>query len=249
MSEPSTTRFAYDGTGVDAARGRHHFVVNRLGLTIAAGELAEDEQIVPDEVCARFGVSRPVVREALRVLEAKGMVSPKPKTGTRVLPIHQWNLLDQDVISWRIMGPQRARQLSELTDLRVAVEIYAARNCAEHATDPQIAAMHRCCDAMAVAVHTGNLAEFTEADVAFHTALLDASGNTMFQHFATPFAVFLHARKELDTLPERVEDSVVDNHRGIVEAIADRDADRAEAHSRLLIETSREELLRNLGPA
>jgi len=246
MPEPSTTRFAYDDTGLDAARGRHQFVVNRLGLMIAAGELAEDSQILPDEVCERFGVSRPVVREALRVLEAKGMVSPKPKTGTRVLPIHQWNLLDQDVISWRIMGPHRARQLSELTDLRVAVEIYAARKCAIDATAEQLAEMHKWCDAMAAAAHAGNLEEFTEADIAFHTALLDASGNSVFQQFATPFAVFLHAKNELHTLPERVDDEVLDNHRGVVEAIAAHDADLAESLCRKMIEASRAELLRNL---
>lgn len=246
MPEPSTTRFAYDDTGLDAARGRHQFVVNRLGLMIAAGELAEDEQILPDEVCDRFGVSRPVVREALRVLEAKGMVSPKPKTGTRVLPIHQWNLLDQDVISWRIMGPHRARQLSELTDLRVAVEIYAARKCATDATPDEVAELHEWCDAMAAAARTGDLASFTEADVAFHTALLNASGNSVFQHFATPFAVFLHAKQELHTLPERVEDAVVDSHRDVVMAIGAHNGELAESLCRKMIETSRAELLRNL---
>lgn len=246
MPEPSTTRFAYDDTGLDAARGRHQFVVNRLGLMIAAGELAEDAQILPDEVCDRFGVSRPVVREALRVLEAKGMVSPKPKTGTRVLPIHQWNLLDQDVISWRIMGPHRARQLSELTDLRVAVEVHAARKCAQDATADHLTEMRKWCDAMATAAHAGNLEEFTEADIAFHTALLTASGNAVFQQFATPFAVFLHAKNELHTLPDRVEEAVLDSHRFVVEAIAAHDADQAEALCRKLIEASRAELLRNL---
>ncbi|CAM5383101.1 Vitamin B12 import ATP-binding protein BtuD [Streptomyces alboniger] len=60
---------------------------------------------VPEEIGQRFEVSRTVVRESLRVLEAKGLVSARPNVGTRVRPVSDWNLLDPDIIEWRAFGP------------------------------------------------------------------------------------------------------------------------------------------------
>jgi len=225
-----------------SSRGLHHQVVQRLGVMIASGELAADTQILPDEICERFGASRSVVREALRVLEAKGMLRPRPKTGTRILPISHWNLLDQEVIGWRVLGPDRSRQLEELSDLRVAVEIHAARRAAENASSDQVAQLDAACDRMESTGLSGDLSGFTEADVDFHTALLGASGNQMLAQFSAAFGAYLHAREHLHTLPERVEDEVLRNHRALVDAIKSRDPDAAEACSRQLIENARAEV-------
>lgn len=230
-------------------RGLHNLVVQRLGTSIASGELPADSQVLPDELADRFSTSRPVVREALRVLEAKGMVRPRPKTGTRVLGIEHWNLLDQDVIGWRVLGPDRSRQLLELTDLRIAVESIAARQCASHASASQLTLLHRACDDMERARAAGDLSGFTSADITFHTTILEASGNAMFGHFASPFAAFLHAREDLRTLPEQVNETVIEDHRKILVAIDENNGDAAEALSRALIEKARTELERNLGGA
>jgi len=225
-----------------ASRGLHHFVVAQLGELIASGELAEETQIVPEEIATRFGASRPVVREALRVLEAKGMVRPRPKTGTRVLPVSSWNLLDRDVIRWRAAGPSGAKQLGDLSDLRAAVEIVAAGRCASEATADHLETLRQACDRMEVAAKAGDLSEFTAADVLFHTTILEASGNEVFQQFADPFAAFLHAREELHTLPEKPGGLVIETHRRIVAAIEAHDGTTAEALSRDLIQRGRDEL-------
>lgn len=232
--------------GVEGSRGLHHFVVDKMGQMIASGELAEDTQIMPEEIGEQFGVSRTVVREVLRVLESKGMVRPRPKTGTRVLPVTQWNLLDQEVIGWRVQGPESARQLSELSDLRAAVEIFAARRCADNATPEQVAALHHACDEMEATGLSGDLSGFTAADITFHTLILEASGNAVFGNFAAPFAAFLHAREELHTLPEQVENTVLEDHRQIVVAIEKHQPDLAESLSRDLIEKARQELQQKL---
>ncbi|MEV0273393.1 FadR/GntR family transcriptional regulator [Hamadaea sp. NPDC050747] len=226
----------------DATRGLHGYLVDRLGRMIASGELAAGARIVPEELTERFGASRPVVREALRALEAKGMVRPRPKVGTRVLPMRQWNLLDRDVIRWRVAGPDGSRQLDELSDLRTAVEVHAARRCAAYATAQQVAELQQACDAMAAAAAARDHTAFTTADVAFHTTLLAASGNAMFRHFTEPFAAFLTAREDLRTLPDQVDPAVVDSHRRLVAAIESQDGDGAAAIAHALIEAARAEV-------
>lgn len=223
---------------VSAARGLHGHLVERIGAEIASGTLEPGTQVVPEELGDTYGASRPVVREALRALEAKGMVQPRPRTGTRVLPVPRWNLLDQDVIRWRAAGPHGPQQLDELSDLRSAVEVFAARRCAAAASDQQVAALHEACDRMERAAAAGDHTAFTAADVTFHSLLLEASGNAVFAGLAAPFAAFLHAREDLDTLPEHVEASVLTEHRDIVRAVAARDADAAERWARSVVERS-----------
>src|SRR4051812_29570854 len=99
-------------------RGVHGAVVDRLGLAIGAGQLRPGDQISVEQLGQEFGISRTVVREVLRVLESKGLIVARPRTGTRVTPVDMWDLLDRDVILWRVHGPDRNRQLEELVALR-----------------------------------------------------------------------------------------------------------------------------------
>ncbi len=227
-----------------SGRGLHRFVVDRLGLMITSGELAVDSQIVPEEVARQLDVSRTVVRESLRVLEAKGLVRPRPKVGTRVLPMTEWDLLDETVIGWRVRGPDRVAQLSELMDLRIAVEVFAVRACCEHASAAEVDAMRADFDELATNGAVGAAAAFTAADIRFHSRIFTSSGNLAFRRFVSPVTAVLRARHELYTLPDRVSAEVIGLHGGIVEAIADRDPDRAERNARTLIELSRAEVLR-----
>ncbi len=106
-------------------RGLHGQLVQQLGQMIVSGDLGADRPLVPEEIGQRFEVSRTVVRESLRVLEAKGLVSARPNVGTRVRPVSDWNLLDPDIIEWRAFGPQRDDQRRELQ--RAALDDRAAR--------------------------------------------------------------------------------------------------------------------------
>jgi DNA-binding FadR family transcriptional regulator len=227
-------------------RNLHRMVVHELGSMIVTGTLAEGAQINPDEVGRSMDASRTAVREALRVLEAKGMVRPRPKTGTKVLGVEHWDLLDEDVISWRVRGPDRVQQLTELMDLRVAVETAAVRSCCTAATQDEVDQLLSACELMREAGESGDLAKFTEADIEFHARLLSASGNRVFGQFVGPFRAVLHAREDLATLPQHISPDTIALHIRVAELIAARDTDAAESAAKALIQTSRDELFRRL---
>lgn len=229
-----------------AARGLHGQVVQRLGSLIASGEIGADEQIVPDQLGERFGVSRTVVREALRVLETKGMVAARPKTGTRVRPVEDWDLLDRDVILWRVNGPGRESQLRELLDLRSAVEPMAVRRCALHSAPADVRELRGICEDMGRAVAEEDWAGFTAADIAFHTALLAASGSRIFRQISGAIEAVLRAREALHLMPERLGQETVAAHVAIVTGIEAGNEDAAEAASRHVILVADQEVSQGL---
>ena len=235
------------GTPEDREGGLHRFVINWIGNAVAAGRLPAGAQIVPEELGSQLGVSRPVIREALRVLQAKGMVSARPRTGTRVRPVESWNLLDSDVIGWRVHGPDRDVQLRELFDLRLAIEPSAARGSAQAATDRDLELLVRACRQMEEATAVGDLAAFSAGDARFHIGLLYASGNLLYRRFAGPIGAVLAARTSLALMPERVDSVVVSHHRSISEAVREHDADRAETLIRELVLAARTEIFAELG--
>lgn len=226
---------------------RQHPVVADLGRRIATGELRAGTQVVPEEVAAQHGVSRSVVREALRVLEAKGLVQPKQRVGTRVLPPERWDALDADVIGWRVQGPERLEVVSDIEELRAAVEPRAARLSCESADAADLAALAELAGTMRRLGSRGDLAGFTAADVAFHARLLHASGNASFIRLEGTFAALLKAREELGTLPHQISEDVLALHEELAEAIAAQDSDRAEQAARELVDGARSEVLSRLG--
>lgn len=212
-----------------AGRGLHHLVTNNLGARIVSGELPTNAQIVLEDVESELGVSRTVVREALRDLQAKGMVTARPKAGTRVLPLEYWNLLDEEVIAWRVATPARDKQLRDLMQLRLAVELSALRSACVHAQEDDFATLLRMCDDMESALVARDQTGFTRADNEFHSRVLEASGNLVYRHFQSPFAAALRALDDDDRLGGLPEAEVVDRHRAVVEALRLNDPDRAVA--------------------
>jgi len=227
-------------------RGLHGQVVNDLGMGIASGLLRPDEQIVPEQVGERLGVSRPVVREALRVLESKGMVIARPKTGTRVLPVTSWDVLDEEIITWRVHGPQRDAQLAELLDLRTVIEPLAARRCSEHATAELIDGLFDICAQMEHAVAAEDHEAFTQADVMFHTTIVASAGSHTLARLTGAIEAVLRARETLRLMPDHVDSSAAEAHRRIVEAIRDADGEAAENASRGLVQVAADEIGQSL---
>lgn len=107
-------------------QGLHGQVVDRIGLSLAADEIRAGEVLRLEDVQERYGVSRTVAREAVRVLESKRAVTSRPRIGITVRPMPEWNLYDPQVIRWRLASPRRDVQLRELAELRAAVEPSAA---------------------------------------------------------------------------------------------------------------------------
>lgn len=206
--------------------GLHARLVETLGRRVVADP---GVTLSPDEIGAEFGVSRTVVRETLRVLEAKGLVSARPNVGTRVRPRADWNLFDPQVIDWRLHGPQRAEQMRELLELRGGVEPLAARLAAERADDGDVAALREAWRGMGDALAAGDLPAFSAADISLHTALLAAADNPMIAQLSGVVAEVVWAREEMLRRPEQINPEAVARHGDLVEAIASGDPEAAAA--------------------
>ncbi|MDO8980976.1 MAG: FadR/GntR family transcriptional regulator [Afipia sp.] len=162
--------------------GRIHAVLATLGSEIARDVIPVGATLPPEpDLEARFGVGRGVVREAIKTLAAKGLVSVGPRHGTRVLPRHDWSLLDRDVLSWLVgKGNPDRELLLEIQEVRSIIEPAAAALAAKRATKTDRLRINA---ALAAMETSHDQASAIAADKAFHLAVLDATHNRVFQGF------------------------------------------------------------------
>lgn len=220
--------------------------VEQLGRSIVQGALGVGDPIVPEQLTETLGLSRSVLREAFRALESKGLVRARPRVGTHVAPRDQWNYLDPQVIAWRLESEDRLEQVEDLYSTRLAVEPVAARLVSGLRDAETVADLRRLIGRMREAITARDLHTFTEADVEFHTELLDRSGNKMFSCFSTVIAAAVRTRETLVfPLVEQTRRGL-DIHERLVEQIATADPD-VETTSRALIEDAHREARKALG--
>ncbi|QDY79400.1 FadR/GntR family transcriptional regulator [Streptomyces qinzhouensis] len=216
-------------------RGLHGQLVQQLGQMIVSGDLGADRPLVPEEIGQRFEVSRTVVRESLRVLEAKGLVSARPNVGTRVRPVSDWNLLDPDIIEWRAFGPQRDDQRRELCELRWTIEPLAARLAAGHGREDVQQRLGDMVEIMGHALAQGDGITFSRADAEFHTLLIQLAGNRMLEHLSGIVSSALQVSGGPVTGCDRPNEVSLTHHARIVDALAAGDAVAAESAMRQLL--------------
>ena len=237
MTPPRITTLAADPvhTRLGVRRsGLHGRLLDELGHALVAGEFAVAGSLTPNTLCERYGVSRSVAREALRVLEAKGMVSARQSVGTAARPRADWNLLDPDVIYWRLRGPDMGTQMRELLGLRAAIEPHAAGQAALCATDRQRRELAAYAELLSRAHRDQDTNAFAEADVRLHMTLLQAGGNPMITQLASAVVEALNARREF-LWPDHLSDVAIAEHLALVASVTQGDADGAERHARALI--------------
>lgn len=174
-----------------SGRNLHGQVVNQLGRRVVGGGYAAGA-LLPNEaqLCQELQVSRTALREAVKVLAAKGLLEARPRIGTRVRARDQWNLLDPDILAWRCAcgaDPEFLRHLSELRDI---MEPAAAALAATSRTPQQLAAIGSALQAMREAA---SIAQWVQADLAFHTAVLQATNNPLLM----PLAAIIGSALEL----------------------------------------------------
>ncbi|MEU4655460.1 FCD domain-containing protein [Streptomyces sp. NPDC023723] len=222
-------------TAGNRGRGLHGQLVQQLGQMIVSGDLGADRPLVPEEIGQRFEVSRTVVRESLRVLEAKGLVSARPNVGTRVRPVCDWNLLDPDIIEWRAFGPQRDDQRRELTELRLTIEPLAARLAAGHGREDVQQRLSDMVGVMGHAMAQGDALTFSRADAEFHMLLIQVAGNRMLEHLSGIVGAALQVSGNPVTGCDRPNDVSLAQHARIADALAAGDGAAAEAAMRQLL--------------
>lgn len=218
-------------------RNLHARIVDELGRLIVAGVLGDSMPLVPEEIGRRFSASRTVVREALRVLESKGMVAARPRVGTWTLPPEEWDAIDPDVIAWRMNGPNGGHQLRELLELRLTIEPQAARMAAGHRRPDELSTMASAYERMADAVDRNDHESFTTADCEFHAALIRASGNALIAQLQVPVVAALNARGELLDAPGELSVSTLLLHSRVLTMVLAKNGDGAENASRRLVES------------
>ena len=210
-------------------RGLHGQLVQQLGQMIVSGDLGADRPLVPEEIGQRFEVSRTVVRESLRVLEAKGLVSARPNVGTRVRPVSDWNLLDPDIIEWRAFGPQRDDQRRELSELRWTIEPLAARLAAGHGREDVQQRLADMVEIMGHALAQGDALTFSRADSEFHSLLIQVAGNRMLEHLSGIVSAALQVSGSPVTGCDRPTETSLAHHGRLCDALAAGDGPAAEA--------------------
>ncbi|WP_366658450.1 FadR/GntR family transcriptional regulator [Fodinicurvata sp. EGI_FJ10296] len=222
-------------------RGVHGRVVRTIGEDIVAGHYPAGEPLPPEpDLMIRLGVSRTAIREAIKVLAAKGLVQSRPKTGTRVRMRDDWNLLDPDILSWHAVRSTDSRWFEEMVALRIMIEPQAARIAAINATAADLSAIRMESDAMAEAVNDPDT--YYLHDVRFHKALLTATGNRFLICMAPMVEALLSGSFSVQRRSLIPPSEGVILHDAISDAVIARDPDRAEAAMLKIIELARRQL-------
>jgi DNA-binding FadR family transcriptional regulator len=219
------------------ARNLHGHVTQELGMRIVNGTFRPGDVFPREEVLAeQMAVSRTALREAMRVLSAKGLIEARPKVGTRVREERHWQQLDADVLAWRCASMPTADFVQKLVEMREIIEpaaaAFAARRCSTAQFD-RLEAAYRAMEA----ARTSD--EWAKADLEFHETVLDATNNelmtSLFSVVETALATYfvLSARKRSDfnySLPY---------HRRVFEAIRRRQPEAARRAMQQMILDSR----------
>jgi GntR family galactonate operon transcriptional repressor len=208
--------------------GRIAAVLTTLGREIAREIIPAGSTLPPEpDLEARFGVGRGVIREAIKTLVAKGMLSVRPRYGTTVTPRRDWSLLDRDVLSWLVDGAEPDPDLLlAIQEVRLIIEPAAAALAAVRGTKQDKARI----EAALVAMETSHdQASATTADKAFHLAILDATHNPVLQGFRGTIDTILSAVFVVAVGSSGWFEDNLPNHAVAARAIASGDAKEAKA--------------------
>lgn len=226
MTKQGADRGSRDG------RNLTYGMLDRIGRAIVTG--AYDETAFPTEasLATEFGVSRSVVREAVKMLGAKGLLTARPRKGTTVQPARHWNLFDPDVLRWLLERKFSLELLRHFTELRIAIEPAAAALAARTHDAAGLAMIAGGFDRMTAAEAGDD--DALDADIAFHVAILEACGNPFYRQFRDVVETALRTSiRFTNRFIGRTAD--LDQHRAVLEAIERHDAEAASTAMAALI--------------
>ncbi len=212
-----------------------HRIVEALGVAIVSGVYSVKNPFpIEADLCKQYGASRSVLREAVKMLTAKGLLSARPRQGTWVQPEENWNLLDPDVLRWMLERKITFSLLREFAQVRLAVEPKAAALAAQLATPEMKAAITAAIEKMELADRDDE--DPLPSDIAFHVAVLRASGNRFFAQLSGVTEAALRFSIRMQNRYKGVRRASVADHKKISDAILAGDAEAAEEAVRALIQ-------------
>jgi DNA-binding FadR family transcriptional regulator len=215
---------------------QHSRAANMLGRRIVGGTYPSGD-VLPHEqdLIEGLGVSRTILREAMRTLAAKGMVEPRQRVGTRVTERRAWNLLDRDVITWHAQEHSHHPDLfREISEARLTIEPTMAALAAERGSGEALerieASQQRMIEAEA------DLDAYLEADIGFHRAIYEAAHNEMLGQMGEVLLSALHlSHTVISHVPDPICRSI-SGHLEVATAIRNRSGVDAQRAMRELIE-------------
>jgi DNA-binding FadR family transcriptional regulator len=206
-------------------RDLHGRVTHELGSAILRGDFPPQLPLPREAVLMeRFGVSRTVLREALRTLTSKGLIESRPKVGTRVRTRDAWNLLDADVLEWYARVAPPMQFALKLQEMREMIEPFAAALAADN-HDP--ATRERLTNAHAAMVAAQNVDEWVRADLDFHVCVLAACSNELLIPLGTLIERTLEGQLRLNAKRADTFNASLAEHTAVFQAIIARDAKAA----------------------
>jgi DNA-binding FadR family transcriptional regulator len=217
------------------ARGErlHHSLAQDIGAKILRGDFAPGD-LLPNEAewCNVYGVSRTAVREAIKMLAAKGLIVSRPKIGSRVRPRTSWNLLDRDVLAWYWAASDQHRFLANVQEMREMLEPEVAALAALNHTPPQLAEIDTAYRGM---VDADTVADWNVNDVRFHLAVLNAAGNELLVPLGFLIESALSNMFAFTATHNEDMRKALPLHEAILTAIKRRSPDAARKAARLLL--------------
>ena len=177
----------------DSCRNLTYSLTHQIGAEIIQGRYGKGNFPTEAELSIEYKISRNVIREAIKMLTAKGLISSRPRKGITVMPSECWNMFDPDVLIWTLSARPGMDLLREFTQLRMAIEPEAARLAAANSMDGMLI---NSISLSFLAMKKKNISqqEFLEADIQFHSAILSASKNPYFLQMRQFVALALRCR-------------------------------------------------------
>jgi DNA-binding FadR family transcriptional regulator len=210
-------------------------IVEELGVAVVTGTYSETNPFpVEADLCKQFGVSRSILREAVKMLTAKGLLGARPRQGTWVQPEDNWNLLDPDVLRWLLERKLSLSLLTEFTQMRLAVEPIAANIAAQVAGPEEIAAIYANIDRMAAAESGDD--DPLNSDISFHVSIMRASGNRFYFQLCDLIDTALRYSIRTTNYYKGVRLASVVDHKKVADAIAAHDSATAESAMRAMMQ-------------
>ncbi|EWH09811.1 GntR family transcriptional regulator [Catenovulum agarivorans DS-2] len=212
-------------------------MVAELGRAIVCGEYTSETGLPSEaDLCEQFGVSRTAVREAVKMLSAKGLITSRQRQGISVLPKSSWNLLDSEVLSWSLKGEVSLQVIREYLQMRKGIEPQAAALAAQTADVHAIAKIEQAVGKMRIAAESGDPKAELEADIEFHISVLLATKNRFYIHMKEFTSTALRASIQFTSPVKADPIAVVEEHEKIYQAIKSGNSERARNIMYMLID-------------
>jgi DNA-binding FadR family transcriptional regulator len=221
-------------------KSMHARIVRDLGMRILAGEFKPGERL-PGEAAllADYEVSRPVLREATRVLVAKGLILSRQRAGATVRPRSEWHLLDPDVLFWLIQTRPPKEFVETLLTARRVFEPAAAALAATVASDAALDGIAEAYAGMAVARTAEDL---LEPDLAFHRRIAEATNNDLLAYIGNMLSLALRESIKLSSQLPNTHALSLPRHKAILTALQNRDPLAAQQATLVQLNETRDDL-------